>query len=107
MATARRGGARSSTSCTRLLKIHNASNILVEKILFKQPPYWTTLFDDVDGVTIRHSNISVHRTNATTHDIVELQAFNTDGFDVAGRNVHIHDVQIWNCLLYTSPSPRD
>ena len=80
----------------RLLKIHNASNILVEKLLFKQPPYWTTLFDDVDGVTIRHSNISVHRTNATTHDIVELQAFNTDGFDVAGRNVHIHDVQIWN-----------
>jgi polygalacturonase len=30
------------------------------------------------------------------HGAVELQAFNTDGFDVSGRNVHIHDVRIWN-----------
>lgn len=26
----------------------------------------------------------------------DLQAFNTDGFDVTGANVHIHDCNIWN-----------
>ncbi|CAF4413251.1 unnamed protein product, partial [Adineta steineri] len=30
------------------------------------------------------------------HDHNELQAFNTDGFDVAGTNVWIHDCNIWN-----------
>ena len=26
---------------------------------------------------------------------MELTAFNTDGFDVSGRDVHIHDCDIW------------
>ena len=30
------------------------------------------------------------------HDLLDLQAFNTDGFDVTGRNVYIHDSVIWN-----------
>ena len=28
--------------------------------------------------------------------MVDLQAFNTDGFDVTGKNVHMHDLNIWN-----------
>ena len=30
------------------------------------------------------------------HSAWDLAAFNTDGFDVSGRNVWIHDVRIWN-----------
>ena len=30
------------------------------------------------------------------HNIIDMTAFNTDGFDVTGRNVWIHDVSIWN-----------
>ena len=29
------------------------------------------------------------------HDIIDLTAFNTDGFDVSGRNVWIHDCRVW------------
>jgi len=32
---------------------------------------------------------------ATNHGGRELEAFNTDGFDLSGKNVHIHDVDIW------------
>lgn len=38
----------------------------------------------------------MNRANGTTHDLAELGAFNTDGFDVAGKNVWIHDCTIWN-----------
>ena len=30
-----------------------------------------------------------------SHSLMELTAFNTDGFDVSGRDVHIHDCDIW------------
>ena len=30
------------------------------------------------------------------HTLEDLTAFNTDGFDITGRNVHIHDCRIWN-----------
>lgn len=80
----------------RLFHVTNCTQILVENLLFKNSAYWTTLFDDVSYLTIRYSNVSVHSSKAKTHDARELQAFNTDGFDVAGSNVHIHDCQIWN-----------
>ena len=31
-----------------------------------------------------------------TWQIIDMTAFNTDGFDVSGKNVWIHDCQIWN-----------
>ena len=40
--------------------------------------------------------LRVRRSNWNSHNLVELTAFNTDGFDVSGRNVHIHDCDIWN-----------
>ena len=30
------------------------------------------------------------------HNVIDITAFNTDGFDVSGRNVWIHDCTIWN-----------
>jgi hypothetical protein len=30
------------------------------------------------------------------HNIIDTTAFNTDGFDVTGKNVWVHDVSIWN-----------
>ena len=40
--------------------------------------------------------LRVRRSDWNSHNLVELTAFNTDGFDVSGRNVHIHDCDIWN-----------
>ena len=39
---------------------------------------------------------SARRTNEDHHGLIDLTAFNTDGFDVTGRNVWIHDCTIWN-----------
>ena len=30
------------------------------------------------------------------HTVVDLSAFNTDGFDVTGKNIWIHDCTVWN-----------
>lgn len=76
--------------------MHNATDILVENIYFNRSAYWTTLFDDVARLEIRHCRIEARRSDADTHDVDNLGAFNTDGFDIAGRDVWVHDVDIWN-----------
>jgi len=80
----------------RLLYMHNSSNILIEYIYFKDSPYWTTYLSDVKNVEIHHSNVSARLGKKDHHDLFDLTAFNTDGFDVSGDNVWIHDVEIWN-----------
>ena len=45
---------------------------------------------------VRYCEISAKRKDSDHHDIIDLTAFNTDGFDVSGKNVWIHDCQIWN-----------
>ena len=80
----------------RLLHIHNSENILIEYIYFKNSPYWNVLLDDVINVEIHHSNVSARRDNIDYHDLYDITAFNTDGYDVSGENVYIHDCEIWN-----------
>jgi hypothetical protein len=80
----------------RLLRIVTSKNVIVENILFKDSPFWTFWATDCDGMVIRHSDVDARWTNYSVHTLRDLQAFNTDGFDVTGRNVHIHDCNIWN-----------
>jgi len=62
--------------------------------MFKNSPYWTFWAANVDGLEVKHSSIDARRTNFDGHDLYNLAAFNTDGFDVNGRNVWIHDVDL-------------
>ena len=39
---------------------------------------------------------SAKRTDQDHHGIIDMTAFNTDGFDVTGRNVWIHDCSVWD-----------
>ena len=80
----------------RLLHIITSKNVLVENLLFKDSPYWTFWAEDCDGMVIRYCDVDARWTNATYHTYLDLQAFNTDGFDVTGRDVYIHDCNIWN-----------
>ncbi|KAJ8600586.1 hypothetical protein CTAYLR_008175 [Chrysophaeum taylorii] len=80
----------------RLLKLENAVDVLFERILLHQSPYWTFTAEGVDGLEIRYATINNRRDpDATDHNLIELTAFNTDGFDVSGSNVWIHDSVIW------------
>jgi hypothetical protein len=80
----------------RLVHIKGSKNVLVENMLFKDSPYWTFYAEESDGLLIRYSDVSARWTPADNHTLIDLQAFNTDGFDVTGKNVHIHDSFIWN-----------
>ena len=68
----------------RMLVLDHNKNILIENLLFKQPPYWTFLASQVDGLEIRFCEISARRNNKDGHDLWNITAFNTDGFDVTG-----------------------
>jgi polygalacturonase len=45
---------------------------------------------------VRFTDIVAARDSQPDHDLYDLSAFNTDGFDVTGRNVWIHDCSVWN-----------
>lgn len=45
---------------------------------------------------VRNSHIDARRTNYDGHDLDDISAFNTDGFDVTGDNVWIHHCTVWN-----------
>jgi len=79
-----------------LFKIEGAINMLVENLLFKDSPCWTFWVSRVDGLEVRNCEISARRTDQDNHNIIDMTAFNTDGFDVSGRNVWIHDCKVWN-----------
>ena len=59
---------------------------------FKDSPYWNVFLQDVEDVHIW--DVKVTATN--TPDGKPYKAFNTDGIDIAGNNVHVHDVEIIN-----------
>eukprot|EP00041_Stephanoeca_diplocostata_P032431 m.1038095 g.1038095 ORF g.1038095 m.1038095 type:complete len:624 (-) comp24148_c0_seq2:3549-5420(-) len=81
----------------KLLYVINVQGLVIENMYFRNSPFWTVNVYNADGVTIRYSRISAKwNESATTHlQGRELEAFNTDGFDIAGKNVHIHDCDIW------------
>ena len=80
----------------RLFNIDDSSNILVEKILFIDSPDNTFWARRVKGLEVRYCDISARRTSIDDHDLIDLTAFYTDGFDITGRDVWIHDCSIWN-----------
>jgi len=81
----------------RLLTLNSPKNVKVENILFKNSPYWTFWAPNSQGLEIAHCDIFASREDKPTHHgTYDLTAFNTDGFDVTGDDVWIHDCTVWN-----------
>lgn len=80
----------------RLMHIVTSKNVIIENLLFKDSPFWTFFAEHCDGMIIRYSDVDARWTDQNYHTLLDLQAFNTDGFDVTGHNVYIHDCNIWN-----------
>eukprot|EP00501_MAST-03F_sp_TOSAG23-6_P000403 GSMAST32.ASY1.ANO1.415.1 assembled CDS len=92
----------------RLLRMTDSNDTLIENVNFKDPPYWTTLFEGVDGLEIRYCSIEAWRISRTKHTIIDLTAFNTDGFDVTGNDIWIHHCNVWNQdVLYDTFCVKD
>eukprot|EP00931_Biecheleriopsis_adriatica_P090347 TRINITY_DN64348_c0_g1_i1.p1 TRINITY_DN64348_c0_g1~~TRINITY_DN64348_c0_g1_i1.p1 ORF type:complete len:448 (+),score=78.88 TRINITY_DN64348_c0_g1_i1:161-1504(+) len=81
----------------RLLNIEKSQDIVVEHLFLKDSPFWTFLASTVNNLVVRYSRIDVRRDSDDGHDLIDLSAFNTDGFDLVSCNgVHIHDSSVWN-----------
>ena len=80
----------------KLLTIQNATDVLVERWHFRQSAYHTFHADDVARVEIRFCSIDNRVNAADSHSVENLAALNTDGFDVQGRDIHIHHTSVWN-----------
>jgi len=80
----------------RLLRLTNPHSVLVENLYLKDSPYWTFYASDCDDLEVRYCTVSAARTALEAHGLVDLTAFNTDGFDVSGKAVWVHDVEVWN-----------
>ena len=89
------GYVRYNENRPRLLRITRGINIVLENWLLLNSPYWSTLFEEMDGLTIRYIGVLARRTSSDGHSLLDLSAFNTDGLDITGRNVHVHDSNIW------------
>ena len=88
----------------KLLQITKSTNILIANVNFQDSPLYSLYLNGVNQVEIHHCSIvnrriddSMHQNGKKkkSHPLLDLSAFNTDGIDVAGHNIHIHDVDIW------------
>jgi len=52
--------------------------------------------NNINRLEIRDCEISARRTDQDHHGLIDMTAFNTDGFDVNGKNVWIHDCTVWD-----------
>jgi hypothetical protein len=78
-----------------LLIVSDAAGFVLEHILFSQAPRFNFAGQSLRNATIRHCQVSARRTSEDSHGAVDLTAFNTDGFDVSGQDIHIHDCSVW------------
>jgi hypothetical protein len=79
----------------RLFQSHGTVGLVIENLIFQDAPFHSINLSSVNQVTIRRVSIVSRRTTEVGHNLVDLSAFNTDGIDISGHNVHVHDVDIW------------
>jgi len=79
-----------------LMSVSVAQDFLLERIHFVQAPRFNFVSTSLKNATIRYCQVDSRRTSADSHGVIDLTAFNTDGFDVSGNGIHIHDCSVWN-----------
>mmetsp|Transcript_129165 Transcript_129165/g.287915 ORF Transcript_129165/g.287915 Transcript_129165/m.287915 type:complete len:486 (-) Transcript_129165:257-1714(-) len=92
-----------------LLEIESSTNILIENMFLKDSPKYHCYLSRVVNVEVRNTRVEAYRRvpegTPTDHNLYQLTAFNTDGFDVNGNNIWIHDTYIWvqdDCIAIKS-----
>jgi hypothetical protein len=78
-----------------LLVLNRTTNVLIEYLIFRDAPLYTLHLHDQENLEIRYTSVVARRTHDDGHNLYDLSAFNTDGIDVSGNDVYVHDVDIW------------
>lgn len=75
-----------------------SSRVALEHLVFEDPPGQTVTMDKVTDVTVRFVAVRVTCSlpGTTVTNLLGALAMYTDGIDIWGSNVHIHDVEIRN-----------
>jgi polygalacturonase len=79
-----------------LLSVFDANDFVMEHILLLNSARFHFTSKNLDNATIRYCDVSARRTSEDGHGSVDMSAFNTDGFDLGGKNIHVHDSSVWN-----------
>ena len=81
----------------RLLHLSSCKHVLVERLVLRNSPYWSFYCERCEELEVRQSSVEARRTSADRHTLVDLTAFNTDGFDLSHtRRAWIHDSSVWS-----------
>lgn len=75
-----------------------SSRVVFEYLTVQDGPAWQTYFNKVTDVIIRHAKVEItcSRPGTEVGNMIGALALNTDGFDIFGSNVHVHDVDVRN-----------
>eukprot|EP00912_Choanoflagellata_sp_UC4_P000071 UC4_evm1s51 len=79
-----------------LFSMEFAVDFIIEHILFYQAPRFNFISTYLRNATIRFCQVYAARDNKDSHTGVDLTAFNTDGFDISGENIHVYNSSVWN-----------
>ena len=79
-----------------MLLFNGTTELTMNNLVLQDSPFYTLQLTNVQYVHIYDLSIVSRRLQDISHNLVDLSAFNTDGIDIAGHHVHVHDVDIWN-----------
>lgn len=79
-----------------LLTIYTSNYIIIEYMTFLNSPQYHVILNDVYNATIRYNTIFVQPNQKKLKEWIPTFPLNTDGIDVSGRFIHIHDCTIQN-----------
>ena len=78
-----------------LLLFNHSTDVTLAHMVLQDSPFYHVQITDSRRVQVHHTSIVSRRTRQLTHSAWDLSAFNTDGIDIAGHDVHVHDLDIW------------
>ena len=78
-----------------LLLFNHTTDLHIHNVVLQDAPFYHVQITDARRVHMHDLSIVSRRTAEYTHGTWDLSAFNTDGIDIAGQDVWVHDVDIW------------
>lgn len=107
----------------KIIQMQACNYVLFENIELRSSPFWSFWAPDTNNLEVRWSKVECIRPpllsdsyevqqlerafpaikpylrnflSKSSHNLYQLGAFNTDGFDVMGGNIHVHHVDVLN-----------
>ena len=78
--------------------VYASFEIVWDHMTVNDGPNWQTYWNKVTDLVIRYVQVDITKScippNNTIENMLGALALNTDGIDIFGSNVHVHDVEV-------------